>query len=162
MFWVSKVEEILKNCNEKIKSNHINLAIWSFWNNFEGIQKGISFDFEKGDVDKFIEICDNRLDRSKTFLSDIAIVFGFDLTALSIIAVTVKFGAPDPILSLLNNTEYGILFRLLVAFLILNLIFLLILLLHYRSHVHAWTALKEKAILIKPEKELNSEKKKEG
>jgi hypothetical protein len=146
---VSKVEELLEKCNEEIKSNRINLLIWSFMNNFGGIQEGISFlVFQKEDFEKFIEICNNRLDRSKVLLSEIAVVLGFDVTALSIIATLARTKEYPTIWSLIKNSNDSI-FISLIIFLFGALIFLFITLAHYRSHTHAWTAFKEKAILRK-------------
>jgi hypothetical protein len=79
-------------------------------------------------------------------------VFGFDLTALTIIAVLVsgtlenKSGSVDPIIAILLGV-YSLPFKFLVIFLFECSILLLILLGHYRTHVHAWTAFKEEAIL---------------
>ncbi len=153
----SKVEKLLEKCNEKIKFNRINLVIWSFWNNFEGIQKGVSFDgFENEDFDKFVEICDNRLERSKVLLNEIAVVLGFDFSALAIIATIANIKEYTTIWSLIKNSNDPI-FIFLILFLIVALIFLLGLLLHYRTQVHAWTIFKEKAILMKqPENGGNS------
>lgn len=154
MFWVSKVEDLLNRCNENIRKYRYKLIWWSFWNNFEGIQEGISFDgFEKEDFEKFIEICDNRLDRSKTFLSDIAVVFGFDLVALTFVLdkamerakLTIPIGT-----EVINLLPYSGLIIATVLFVFLAILFAF--LVHYRSHTHAWTAFKEKAILTKPEK----------
>ncbi|WAM22603.1 MAG: hypothetical protein OI715_00490 (plasmid) [Candidatus Methanoperedens sp.] len=145
---MSKVVDLLKCCNEKIKSNRIKLFFWSFWNNFEGIQEGIYFyGFDKEDFDKFIEICDNRLKRSKVFLNDIAVVLGFDFLALSIIATVLSKSETDKnILSLLWSLLTG---NFLIEVLLIILIFLFGLLVHYRSQIHAWTAFKEKAILMR-------------
>lgn len=147
---VSKVEELKNECLDRLNSTSpIKLAWWSFRNNFNELQTGFpSIELNDKDVEDFITICDNRLDRAKTFLSEIAVVLGFNFAALTIVAALVKIETKrDPIISLLLDEGYGIPFRSLIAFLIVTLFFLLILLGHYRSHVHAWTAFKEKAIL---------------
>ena len=141
----SKIEDILEKCTEKTKPdihNYINLAWWSFLNNFKDIKKDISFDeIDDSELMQFIKICDNRLDRSKTFLNDIAVVFGFDLLALSII-VNVVIGG--------NKTTPPLHYFIVImgtALLFVILIILLLLLGHYRSDIHAWTAFKEKALI---------------
>lgn len=57
---------------------------WSFRNNFNELQNDFpSIEFNAKESEDFIAICDNRLDRAKTFLNEIALVLGFDLAALS-------------------------------------------------------------------------------
>ncbi len=89
------------------------------------------------------------MERSKTFLNEIAVVLGFDFVALSIIASIADIGEGDPLLSILLNFDYGIPFRLLVIFLLGVIIPLFMLLGHYRSQIHAWTAFKEIALMNK-------------
>ena len=145
---VLRIEEFLEKCNKKIGEYKYELAWWSFSNNFERIKFGISFDeFEEKDFSKFIKICDNRLERAKTFLNDIAVVLGFDFIALSIIATIAK--EHETIWSLIINPDYLIL-TFLIVFLFAILIFLFVLMFHYRSQVHAWTAFKEMALIKCP------------
>lgn len=49
--------------------------------------------------------CDNRLERSKVFLQEIAVVLGFDVTALSIIATLARTKEYPTILSLIKNSK---------------------------------------------------------
>ncbi|MBU4492530.1 MAG: hypothetical protein KKD69_08730 [Euryarchaeota archaeon] len=146
-----KVEKLLKNCNNKIRKHKYELVWWSFINNFEGTQKLISDDFndielDNSEVKQFIKLCDNRLDRSKVFLHEIAIVLGFDFAALTIIATIAKTSEARTIRSLIENSDDPI-FISLILFLIGALMLLFILLGHYRTQVHAWTAFKEKGLL---------------
>ena len=145
---VLNIEDFLEKCNEKIKSNRINLVFWSFTNNFEKLHNDeISFDdLNKKYLDIFIEICNNRLERSRAFLNDISVVLGFDFIALSIIATLAK--KDETILSLIKKSD-DLIFQFITIFLIAILIFLFILLTHYRAQVHAWTVFKEKTILMK-------------
>jgi hypothetical protein len=82
------------------------------------------------------------LDRAKTYLNEIAVVLGFNIASLSIVltlaivADKLPFLVPD-----LSIT-------LFVLSLFLVLICLIAQLAHYKSQVHAWTAFKEKAILM--------------
>ena len=148
---VFNVKNLTEICNRKIRRDRIKFAMWSFTNNFEDI-----WDISSDDVNnigsndqlkQFISICDNRLERSKAFSSEIAVVLGFNFVGLSIIASLVEIGEGDPLLSILLNSDYGILFRLLVIFLIVIIIPLFILFAHYRTQIHAWTAFKEIALM---------------
>lgn len=135
---VSNVEKLRDKCIEKLKNtSRLKLVWWSFRNNFNELQTGFpSLELTDKEVEDFIAVCDNRLDRAKTFLKEIAAVLGFDLVALTIVATIVK----------IEPKEYPI--STFIGFLIVSLFFLFILLGHYRSHIHAWTAFKEKALVI--------------
>lgn len=156
MIIVSNVKDITGACNRKIRRDRIKFIWWSFTNNFEDIWDIISDDVNKiesngSGLEKFIEICDNRLERSKAFLNEIAVVLGFDFVAISIIISIVDFEGKDgdPLLAILLDSSFGILFRVLVIFLIVIIIPLFILFGHYRSQIHAWTAFKEIALMKK-------------
>lgn len=159
-----KVKELVKECEEKLKVGDtpiikfLRLTWYSFRGDFEKIRGHISFnEFEESEIKQFIEVCDNRINRAGTFLNEVAMVLGFVLTALSIIAVLVsgtlknksgavnQSGSIDPIRAILFECSQP--FKILVIFLFACSILLLILLAHYRTHVHAWTAFKEEAIL---------------
>jgi len=152
-----KVKELVKKCEEKLKvgdtpiTKFLRLAWYSFRGDFEKIRGHISFnEFEECEIKQFIEVCDNRINRAGIFLNEVAMVLGFALTALTIIAVISGDAlekSEDPILSMIDGNLYAIQFRILIVFLFASLIFLIILLAHYRTHVHAWTAFKEEAIL---------------
>jgi len=158
-----KVKELVKECEEKLKvgwdlRKFLRLAWYSFRGDFERIRGDISFnELDKSEKERFIEVCDNRIKRAGIFLNEVAMVLGFALTALSIIAVLVsgtlenksgavnQSGSIDPIRAILFECSQP--FKILVIFLFACSILLLILLCHYRTHVHAWTAFKEEAIL---------------
>ncbi len=151
-----KAKELMKECEGKLRVGdtpikYLRLAGYSFRGNFEKIKEGISFnELEESEIELFTKVCDNRINRAGIFLNEVATVLGFDLTALSIIAVIssgVLEESESPFLSIIFFGQYGIQFRTLVIFLFVVLIFLFILLGHYRAHVHAWTAFKEEAIL---------------
>ncbi|MCK4735598.1 MAG: hypothetical protein KAT65_24300 [Methanophagales archaeon] len=136
-----KAKELVKKCEEKLKvgwdCEFVRLARYSFIGEFgairEGIREDMAFD-DPAEVKRFIEVCDNRIARAKTFLNDIAMVFGFTLTSLSLVAVI-----PSDMPVKLSMT--------LVISLLMVLIILFLFLLHYRTHMHTWTAFKEEAIL---------------
>ena len=146
---MSKVDNLLEECNKKISIfnyfgiyNYIKLFGLSLTNNFKKIQDGIFDDFNNSKLDEFeliqfIEICENRINRSKILLNEVASLLGFDLVALSIIITLDEINPKNPIthFSLIIGLAFLIIVSLLVA--------------HYRSQVHAWIAFKEKAILMK-------------
>lgn len=136
----TNLEKLLKKCNGKIECNRFNLFIWSFMNDFKELQN-ISFGgIDDYELKQFVKICDNRLDRAKIFIKDIAVVLGFDFVALSIIATATE----DSIFRLLF--KYPI-YYIFIIFVFAVLIFLFSLLVHYRSQIHAWTAFKEIALM---------------
>ena len=150
-----KAKELVEKCEKGLEVGRnpikfLRLAWYSFRGDFGAIRGDITFD-DPNDVEikRFIEVCNNRINRAGTFLNEVAMVLGFTLTALMIVAVILSDGlkgSEDPILSFLVG-PHTIQFRILVIFLFVALIFLIILLGHYRTHVHAWTAFKEEAIL---------------
>lgn len=140
----TKVKELVEECTIKTDMhNYWNLVKWNLTNNFKELQNIPVFDkFDKNEneLEQFIKICDNRLDRSKTFLNHMAVLLGFDLTALTILAV----------MSTEENLLYpNMFFRGYVTFAILFIILILLVasLPYYRSDIHAWTAFKEKALM---------------
>ena len=133
---------LLEKCVEVSTRNYLHLVKLSFLGNFKELQDIPLFnEANNGELVLFIEICDNRLDWAKTFLNDIAVVFGFDLVALSIILIVDKDNIPFLV------PDFSII--IIAAGLMLLLFALLALLAHYRSQVHVWTAFKEKALLKK-------------
>ena len=135
----SNVEVLLKKCTEKAGWFHdFNLAWRSFGNDFEKTKNDISFGgADNVELVQIIKICDNRLARSKTFLNDVAVVFGFVLLSLSIFINMAGEAA-----SLSNSIVI-----IVVAFFGVILIFLIFLLIRYRSDIHKWTVLKEIALM---------------
>lgn len=135
---VSNVKDLTETCNRKIRDDRIKFVIRSFTNNFEKTKKDISFgevaDYE---FEQFIQICDNRLAQSKTFLDDVAVVFGFALLSLSIV-VNMADGT--------TLLPYSIVI-IVTALLFVILIILMLLMIHYRSDIHAWTVFKEIALM---------------
>ena len=148
-----ETKKLVEGCEERLKvrrnGEFIRLAWYSFLGKFgpirEGIREDMAFD-DPAEVKRFIEVCDNRINRAKILINEIAMVLGFDLTALSIVAVLLsgRNGEGDNLIKVIFE-DWSIVF--LVMFLFLSLIFLFTLLAHYRTHIHVWTAFKEGAIL---------------
>lgn len=152
---MSQVEELLCECEKRISLFNPHLTIWCFFYNFQKYFKFISPCFDKIDLNdhelqQFIDICDCRIDISKFYLRDFAVVVGFDFIALSIIS-TIAFSKGD--INFLDNLlmfnggdSY---FKMLFWILLFLLIVLFVGMLFYRLQVFAWSGLKEKAILMK-------------
>jgi hypothetical protein len=135
------VEECTKKTDKTDVHNYWNLFKWSFTNNFKELQNIPLFDgVDENKLEQFIKICDNRLDRSKTFLNHMVLLLGFDLTALSILVAM----ATEENKFYLDLPFHG---YVTFAVLLIILIFLIVCLPHYRSDMHAWTAFKEKALM---------------
>ena len=134
---MSNVKYLTETCDQKIKCDRIKFILRSFANNFEKTKKDISFgEVADNDFKQFIQICDNRLAQSKIFLDDAAVVFGFALLSLSIFINMA--GA--------TSLPYSIVI-IIIAFFGVILIFLISLMAHYRSDIHAWTVFKEIALI---------------
>lgn len=121
---------LLKNCGKKAGWKNFVYFIHSFSGNFEFYKGIVENNIGEKDIEIFIEICDNRIERAKTLLSDVATVLGFLITGTTII------------IALTTETLLTI---ILGAIIILGFA----LLFHYRANIHAWTAFKEGAILNK-------------
>lgn len=144
------VDELVNACENKTSWKNVKSLFHSFTDNFDDYKKFIADNKLEGeDIDKFIEICNIKIERAKTLLSDVATVLGFDITAISVIlGLSFKQGElPEkPFNSILKGT-YGIQFSLFFAVLLLGLFVGVLMLVHHRTHIHAWSAFKEAAIL---------------
>ncbi len=132
--------KLLEDCEKSI-----GWSLHSFTGDFGHYRKIIKDnlegkEIEVKEIDKFIEICNNRIERAKTFLSDVATVLGFGITGASVI---VSFT------DVLSPTQKDVSFFLISLFVVLvtGIIIGFLLLVHYRTHIHIWTAFKEAAIL---------------
>jgi|GEM_PF-4298268 hypothetical protein len=155
----TKTNELIKECEKMLKvgcnpQKYIKLAWCSFSGDFNYFSKFIIDNIDEIDFEKFEKTCDNRIERAKTFLQDVGTVLGFFVTSLTIVLAvsTMERGKTptDPILNFIITNKYGILFfPILIGLLLTGVIILALLLGHYRTHIHAWTAFKEGAILNK-------------
>ena len=149
---MSALKRLTENCNNTIKDNRNNFLIWSFTNEFDNIHKLISDKFVVSRLsndgwEHFIKICDNRIERSKIYSNEIACIVGFIFVALSIIATMVNnlIGSKSP-WNFISSNEYPLI-KTVVVFAFAGLLFLFLLLSHYRTQIHGWTAFKEQAIM---------------
>lgn len=150
--------ELVKECEKMLNVGgnplkYIRLAWYSFRGDFNYFKKSILDNVEETEIKKFIDICDNRIERAKLFLQDVGTVIGFFIISLSIVlavsTMTIGKTPVDPVLSSIVSSKYLYLFPILILSLLAGVIILFILLGHYRTHIHAWTAFKEGAILNK-------------
>ncbi len=129
------------------------MILYSFIGNFESVSKYIPFNkLDCDEVEKFIAVCENRRERAKILMNEIAPVLGFVVIAMTVMVSVVPKpddvdgGCYELLKAMLSTPLYGyILILLFVGF-----VFLFVMLTHYRVQVHAWTAFKDEAILQKP------------
>lgn len=148
--------KLVEKCEKKVGWK-LMPVLCSFTDDFETIRNDVLFgelkNENENEINKFIEICNNRIEHAKTFLNDIATVLGFFITSLAFIvalsSIKIKEGdtLADPVLNVVIS--HGIIFTIFVALLLSGIIILSILLFRYRTRVHAWAAFKEAAILNK-------------
>lgn len=147
--------ELLIRCEREAGWQNYILYGHSFSGNFEYYREFTENKLNGEENEKFLELCNNRIERAKILLRDVAMVVGFVIVAISaIISLSSKViwqdkKPIDPIIAILLTNEYGIPFRIFFALLIVGVIFGVALLFHYRYNVHVWTAFKEGAILNK-------------
>ena len=156
-----KAEELLGRCEKEIDNPWFN---WKFfWYSFKGEFKEFRNIVtsenikDKDEVETFIGICDNRIDRAKAFLSDIVTVLSLLIALLAVIAsilvgsgIIKKAEKQNPLISIWLDTGWT--FQILTILLILIALLLFLLLCHYRAQIHAWYAVKEGILLMKKKK----------
>ncbi len=101
---------LIKECETTLKVGwnpykYIILAWYSFNGEFNYFKRIIVDNIGEANIEKFIEICDNRVARAEAFLQDVSTVLGFFVTSL-IIVLTVSTIEPgktptDPVLKLI-------------------------------------------------------------
>ena len=132
---VSKIQALRDECLEILKSK----------NSLEKFQSDISFEeFNTAELKQFVKLCDNRIEMSKTFLNVTIWILGFIITAL-LISFSISFG--KDISNLEEKTTIIVSFILLVFGLIAIAIYR-----NHTSHISAWAAFKEMALMHCPEK----------
>ncbi|MCX9026149.1 MAG: hypothetical protein OIN85_08665 [Candidatus Methanoperedens sp.] len=83
------LDDLVKKCEEEVYWKNFRNYIHSFSGNFDHYKEVVK-SIEEKDITKFIEICDNRIERAKVLLSDVATVLGFLMTAIAILATLAK------------------------------------------------------------------------
>jgi len=151
----ANAEELLKICEKQIETGwnvgkFFNLVVYSFRGNFKAIKKNIHFGTpDASETEKFINTCENRRERAKILLNEIAPVIGFDVIAMTVVATMVPKSNNGGGSELLKEILFAPFYGILIILLFVGFTFLFVMLAHYRVQVHAWTAFKEAAILRK-------------
>ena len=146
-----KAEKLLEKWEKEIDKPWINKnKLKFFWYGFRGefgkIRGIIGFEKPKEDeIEAFIGICDNRIDRLKTFSSDIiAVLIALVVAVASILAVSSITTHPLWDLLCQNVVFFGMIFLIFILFLLA--------LIRYRAQIYAWYAVKEGVLLMKKNK----------
>lgn len=147
-----EVEKLLEKLEKEIDKRWIKNKLNFYWSGFRGdfleIREILGFEKPKEDeIEAFIGICDNRIDRLKLFSSNIiAVLIAFTIAIASILVALKITTHAHPFLYLLRQPG--------VVFEILFLIFILFLsaLICYRAQIYAWYAVKEGVLLMKKNK----------
>lgn len=175
---MNKVEELLKTCEERIGGLNWRFLRYGFWNELEKIKsevvKGINIKkLDEDDVEAFTKICDNRLDRIKSFSRNLITVISISAASLAITAsilIEKIIKAPeanevfyrwfpgqllDPMVQIFPVVQWivseqepdwlGMKIVMFVLFIVI--VVLAPLIAHYWGQAHAWYAIKEGALL---------------
>ena len=137
-----EAEKLLEGYVEKIHNlrplkDKLNFFKYGFTGKFKTIRDDIiKLDPHKwDDRDAFIKICDNRIDRLKTFTTEIV------TSVCALIAVVAVFLIAYPEKSPFQNR--------CIFLLIFVMSFLLVAMFYYRAQTYAWYAVKEGVLLVK-------------
>lgn len=145
-----KAYRILEECENRLSISERTYwrTLWySFTSNFKKVVTDMVFFFDNDEEkENFIRICDNRIQRVKTLYNQTTIAIGLDITILAIVAkITVK--GEQRIVRYLLFEQGDIFSKLFCWGLIILLAIFVAYLLHFRTHLHGWTAFKESSIL---------------
>ena len=160
----TKVGKLLVECEEKIKWYDWKFISYSYRSAFKEIRKTFfkiikdeDIELDEDELKAFIDICDNRLDRAKSFLAhtatSLSILIGSMVILASILISTgISTGSFEhPLLDVLIRLGYA---SWIFAALVLGItVFLVLLVGHYRTEVHAWYVIKEGVLLRKAREE---------
>ena len=157
-----EAEELLKEWVKKIDSpkieNKAKFLRYGVEGDFERIRKTI-IEFKNPPEDKieaFLGICDNKIDRLKSFSGDIITVVGFLIGFSAGIASTLVMsdvvGESFPLLEKLSGFIGRTPLTVLAIIFLIFILSLSLLLLRYRAQIYAWYAVKEGVLLMKKNK----------
>lgn len=160
----TKVGELLVECEEKIKWYDWKFISYSYRSAFKEIRKTFfkiikdeDIELDKEELKVFIEICDNRLDRAKSFLghttTSLSILIG-SMVVLAAILISTGISAgflEHPLLDTLE--QFGFTSWIFAALVLGITVFIVLLVGHYRAEVHAWYVIKEGVLLRKAREE---------
>ena len=153
-----KAEDLLEKCEGEIKR-----IKWKFWrgsyrSEFKEIRKPFfkDIDINEDELKIFVDICDNRLDRAKSFLGHTAtsasiFIGSFVVIAAILIIQNLKPEEPFSLIDFMLKTCWT--FRFSICFLLFLALILVLLAGHYRTENHAWYVFKEGALLMMKKKD---------
>ena len=142
-----EAEKLLEECEDKIhkpllknKGKFLRRGVKGEFKAIRGIIFGENKELKlkEGEVEAFIGICNNRIDRLKSSTTEIVTSLG------AIIAVLAVFLIAEP--------ENKIILWILSIILILVVAILALATFYYRAQSYAWYAVKEGVLLVKKEK----------
>jgi len=146
-------DKLIKRYEEKIErplvKNKITFLKYGIYGDFEKIRGIIGFENpERDEVNALISICDNRIDRLKSFAQDLVTFISFTLATftLSITIFSDKITEGDstfPGLLWFFGSSHYLLWKILMGFLLILAILFLSLLFRYKAQANAWYAIKE-------------------
>ena len=152
----TNAEELLKICEKRIETGwnvgkFFNLVVYSFRGNFKALKDDIHFSTsDTSEAEKFIAVCENRRERAKILLNEIAPLIGFVVVAMTVVATITPKQDAESGYELLEGILSTPLYGDILIILFMGFMFLFVMLAHYRTQVHAWTAFEEGAIMQKP------------
>ena len=151
-----KAKELLEECEKEIKLNKWMFLLDSYKSEFKDIRKRFfeDIDIDEDELKIFEEICNNRLDRAKSFLghttTGLSILIG-SLVVLAAILMGAGIKAESKYILLGTLISLGGHSLIFAVLLLIIAVFFLLLLAHYRIEVHAWCVFKEGALMKKAE-----------
>lgn len=151
-----EAKELLNNIEKEISEsgNKLMFLIYGVIGKYGKIRDIVNFKEPKEDeIEKFIEICDNRIEGLKSFSQDL-------ITSLSILIAFFGGILAGVFLLLRTNETFHISFNLIFTFIIILILFaiflfamlLFIVLGNYKAQIHPWYAVKEGVLLMKKNK----------
>lgn len=151
-------KKLLEKCEQKIKW-YDRKFIWdSYKSEFKEIRKKFfeNIDIAEDELKIFLDICDNRLDRAKSFLGhtamSLSIFIGSFVVIVAILIIpNIKSEESFSLIDFMCHA--GLTFQLSVYFLLFLALILVLLVGHYRAETHAWYVFKEGALLMKKKKD---------
>lgn len=151
-------KKLLEKCEQKIKWINWKFLLDSYRSEFEEIRltffKNININGDELKI--FIDICENRLDRAKSFLGhtamSLSIFIGSFVVIVAILIIpNIKSEESFSLIDFMCHA--GLTFQLSVYFLLFLALILVLLVGHYRAETHAWYVFKEGALLMKKKKD---------
>lgn len=160
----TKVGKLLVECEEKIKWYDWKFISYSYRSAFKEIRKTFftiikdeDIELDEDELKAFIDICNNRLDQAKSFLAhtatSLSILIGSMVVLVAIligVSIKAEFYA-HPLLDTLK--QFGFTSWIFAALVLGITVFLVLLVGHYRTEVHAWYVIKEGVLLRKAREE---------